>query len=51
MAYDNNFNYTKLCLLSLYVQRGVKFIGTNPDKFTMRNGLRMPGCGSMLACV
>lgn len=51
MAYDNNFTYTKLCLLSLYVQKGVKFIGSNPDKYTMRHGHRMPGCGSMLACV
>lgn len=51
MAYDNNFTYTKLCLLSLYVQKGVKFIGSNPDKYTMRHGFRMPGCGSMLACV
>lgn len=51
MAYDNNFTYTKLCLLSLYVQKGAKFIGSNPDKYTMRYGHKMPGCGSMLACV
>ncbi len=51
MAYDSNFSYAKLCLLSVYVQRGVKFIGSNPDKYTMRHGYRMPGCGSMLACL
>lgn len=51
MGYDNHITYTKICLLSLYIQHGVKFIGTNPDKYTMRHGHRMPGCGSMLACI
>lgn len=51
MGYDSNFSYKKLCLLSLYLQNGAKFIGTNPDKYTMSYGFRMPGCGSMLACL
>jgi 4-nitrophenyl phosphatase len=51
MGYDQTFSYKKLCLLSLYIQNGAKFIGTNPDKYTMSYGFRMPGCGSMLACL
>ncbi len=51
MGYDNNFNYSKICLLSLYVQNGAKFIGTNPDKFTILFGHKAPGNGSMIACI
>ena len=50
-GYDRNMNYTKMCLASFHVQNGAKFIGTNPDKYTMVGGYRMPGCGSLLSCV
>ena len=51
MGYDRHINYAKICLLSLYIQNGAKFIGTNPDKATMQHGYKMPGCGSMLSCL
>ena len=52
MGYDFNFNYAKICYISLTLQQpGVFFLGTNPDKFTMIGGYKMPGNGSMLACL
>lgn len=41
-------SYTKATLLAMYLQKGVKFIGTNADKFTMVDGFRVPGNGSMI---
>lgn len=35
MGYDFTLNYSKIMLISFYVQMGAKFIGTNPDKYTM----------------
>lgn len=51
MGYDRHINYAKICLLSIYIQKGAKFIGTNPDKATMMNGYRWPGNGCMISCV
>ena len=50
-GYDYYLNYTKLCLASFHIQEGAKLVGTNPDKFTMISGYKMPGNGSMLSCV
>jgi ribonucleotide monophosphatase NagD (HAD superfamily) len=30
---------------------GAKFIGTNPDKYTMIENYQVPGCGSMIKCI
>lgn len=51
MGYDNKLTYNKIVLIGLYVQLGAKFIGTNPDKYTMQNNLKIPGCGSMIKCI
>lgn len=51
MGYDHQLNYNKIVLIGIYVQLGAKFIGTNPDKYTMLNNLKIPGCGSMIKCV
>jgi ribonucleotide monophosphatase NagD (HAD superfamily) len=51
IGYDNQFNYKKLCLLSLYAQKGIKFFSTNPDKATMMEGYRMPGCVSIVKSI
>jgi 4-nitrophenyl phosphatase len=51
MGYDFHLTYQKICLASLYVQSGIPFIGTNPDKYTMVQRLKIPGCGSMLKVI
>ena len=51
MGYDNQITYNKIVLIGLYVQLGAKFIGTNPDKYTMIKNLKIPGCGSMIRCI
>lgn len=51
MGYDNELTYCKIVLTALYVQLGAKFIGTNPDKYTMLKNWKIPGCGSMISCV
>ena len=38
-------------MASFHVQNGAKFIGTNPDKYTMNMGYKVPGNGSMLKSV
>ena len=43
--------YAKSCLACYHIQKGVKFFGTNPDKFTMIRGFRIPGCGSILSTI
>lgn len=32
-------------------QKGMKFIATNPDKYTMQAGIRIPGNGSFMRLV
>jgi ribonucleotide monophosphatase NagD (HAD superfamily) len=51
MGFDIDFNYQKMCLICLYLQKGLKFIGTNPDKGTIIEGFRVPGAGSMIKSV
>ena len=43
--------YAKSCLACYHIQKGVKFFGTNPDKFTLIRGFRIPGCGSILSTI
>ncbi len=33
----------------MYVQRKVIFVATNPDKYTMIDNYRAPGCGSLIS--
>ena len=51
MGYDSNLTYSKIVLISIYVEKGAKFIGTNPDKYTIIQGLKIPGCGSMIKII
>ena len=51
MGYDKYLTYNKICLISLYLQKGLKFFGTNPDKYTMIDGYRMPGTGCLIKSV
>jgi 4-nitrophenyl phosphatase len=44
-------SFTRLTLASFHLQRGAKLLGTNPDKFTMEAGFKVPGNGSMLSCL
>ena len=50
-GYDLMINYTKMCLASFHIQNGAKFIATNPDKYTMTMGYKIPGNGSLISCV
>ena len=50
-GYDSRMNYYKFCMASFHVQNGAKFIGTNPDKYSMNMGYKVPGNGSMLKSV
>lgn len=48
---DRKFTYDKLRTAALLIQRGVPFIGTNPDKtYPSPDGLT-PGAGSLLAAI
>ena len=51
MGYDRNLTYNEIVLISAYVQSGAKFIGTNPDKYTIVGDFKIPGCGSMIKCI
>lgn len=51
MGYDNKLTYHKIIIISIYVQKGAKFIATNPDRYTMIEGLKIPGCGSMVKTI
>lgn len=48
IGYDKGMNYNKLCLISLYLQNGLKLFGTNPDRYTMVENYRMPGAGCFI---
>jgi 4-nitrophenyl phosphatase len=50
-GYDFHMNYYKLCMACFHIQHGAKFIGTNPDSYTMNMGYKLPGNGSMLKSV
>ena len=51
VGYDYEMSFTRLELASFHLQRGAKLLGTNPDKFTMEAGFKVPGNGSMLTCL
>jgi ribonucleotide monophosphatase NagD (HAD superfamily) len=52
IALDQNFNYTKLCLASLYVQTGkAKLVCTNEDNYIPIAGRKYPGTGSIVESV
>lgn len=44
-------SFSKACLISFHLQNGAKFFGTNPDKFTMIGGYKVPGAGSIIASI
>ncbi len=51
VAFDRNLTYEKLKVATLLIQRGVPFIGTNPDRtFPTPEGL-IPGAGAILAAI
>ncbi len=41
--------FAKQCLIGFHLQHGVKFLGTNPDKYTMIGNYKVPGAGSIIA--
>lgn len=53
VAQDQNFNYTKLCLASLYIQNGkAKFICANEVPYQeLGQGLKYPGTGSIVEAI
>jgi phosphoglycolate phosphatase len=51
MGWDLRFNFFKLCMASLYVQRGCRFIATNRDAFDKLTDRNIPGNGAMVAAV
>ena len=49
---DPAFNMSKLCIGSLYLQKGLKWVITNTDKFgTTATGRRIYGCGAAVAAM
>lgn len=51
VGWDNEMTFSKICLIGFHLQKGVKFFGTNPDKFTMIRGFKVPGAGSIIASI
>ncbi|CAI2377378.1 unnamed protein product [Moneuplotes crassus] len=45
VGYDQNINYRKLSIASLYLQNGRKFIACNPDMFDSIHGRPIPTTG------
>jgi len=43
--------YSKICLASFHIQKGAKFFGTNPDKYSLVRGMKVPSAGSMLSLI
>lgn len=43
--------FAKQCYICFHIQNGIKFFGTNPDKYTSIGGYKVPGCGSILASI
>lgn len=41
--------FTKQCLIGFHLQHGVKFFGTNPDRYTMIGSYKVPGAGAIIA--
>ena len=51
MGYDYNLTYHKILLVSIYIQKGAKFIATNPDRYSLAEGYKIPSCGSMVKTI
>ena len=48
---DRNFNYDKLCIAHLALEKGAIFLATNKDHtYPVENG-SLPGCGSLVASI
>lgn len=43
--------FMKQCLIGFHIQNGIKFFGTNPDKYTMIGSYKVPGAGSIITCI
>lgn len=48
LGFDSSFTYAKLCIASLYIQRGAMFYCTNTDAYNKVGGARMPRTGCWL---
>jgi 4-nitrophenyl phosphatase len=48
LGFDSSFTYAKLCIASLYIQRGARFYCTNTDAYNKVGGARMPRTGCLL---
>jgi ribonucleotide monophosphatase NagD (HAD superfamily) len=48
---DQRFTYAKLCLASLYISHGAKYICTNDDSYDMVQGRKMPGAGPIVESI
>ena len=51
VGWDKDMSFFKQCLVIFQVQKGAKLFGTNPDKYTIIGGYKVPGCGSILASI
>ena len=51
VGWDSQMTFLKSCLISFHLQRGAKFFGTNPDKFTKIGGYKVPGAGSIISSI
>lgn len=43
--------FGKQCLVGFHLQNGIKFFGTNPDKYTMIGEYKVPGAGSIITAI
>ena len=51
VGHDTQFNFKSLCLASLFLERPVSYVATNPDAFDVVSSHRMPGNGCFVAAV
>ena len=51
VGWDRGFSFRKLCLASLYVQRGAALVATNPDAADALADRTVPGNGALVAAV
>jgi len=51
VGFDRNFTYRKLCLASVYLQKGAKLVATNPDASDRVGAFFMPGNGCSVASI
>lgn len=48
VGWDLEMTLLKQAFISFHLQNGVKFFGTNPDRYTMIEQYKVPSCGSIL---